>query len=105
MFNCSGHNAPAKEKHPPYSTLLSLEQSKCFTPGSADSHITDRAAVLSFHHLHLFLLNAGRVFVTYEADNDKHVNEIINFVALLRHNGFDTHVRAGFLNVLNTGTV
>ncbi|KAI4786584.1 hypothetical protein KUCAC02_037022 [Chaenocephalus aceratus] len=33
-----------------------------------------------------------RVFVTYEADNDKHVNEIINFVALLRHNGFDTHI-------------
>lgn len=30
--------------------------------------------------------------MTYEADNDKHVNEIINFVALLRHNGFDTHV-------------
>lgn len=40
----------------------------------------------------LCLLNTGRVFVTYEADNDKHVNEIINFVALLRHNGFDTHV-------------
>ncbi|KAM9358202.1 uncharacterized protein traf3ip2l [Symphorus nematophorus] len=33
-----------------------------------------------------------RVFVTYEADNDKHVNEVINFVALLRHNGFDTHI-------------
>ncbi|XP_059197521.1 uncharacterized protein traf3ip2l [Centropristis striata] len=53
------HNAPAKEKHPP-STSLSLEQ--------------------------------RRVFVTYEADNDKHVNEVINFVALLRHNGFDTHI-------------
>ncbi|TMS20341.1 Adapter protein CIKS [Larimichthys crocea] len=55
-----GHNAPAKEKNPPCSTPLSLEQ--------------------------------RRVFVTYEADNDKHVNEIINFVALLRHNGFDTHI-------------
>ncbi|XP_042340044.1 E3 ubiquitin ligase TRAF3IP2 [Plectropomus leopardus] len=55
-----GRNAPAKEKHPPPSTSLSLEQRK--------------------------------VFVTYEADNDKHVNEIINFVALLRHNGFDTHI-------------
>lgn len=42
--------------------------------------------------IRLCLLNTGRVFVTYEADNDKHVNEIINFVALLRHNGFDTHV-------------
>ncbi|XP_060885981.1 E3 ubiquitin ligase TRAF3IP2 [Labrus mixtus] len=37
-------------------------------------------------------LEQRRVFVTYEADNDKHVNEIINFVALLRHNGFDTHI-------------
>ncbi|XP_024134614.1 adapter protein CIKS [Oryzias melastigma] len=37
-------------------------------------------------------LEQRRVFVTYEADDDKHVNEIINFVALLRHNGFDTHI-------------
>ncbi|XP_056133580.1 E3 ubiquitin ligase TRAF3IP2 [Lampris incognitus] len=37
-------------------------------------------------------LEQRKVFVTYEADNDKHVNEIINFVALLRHNGFDTHI-------------
>lgn len=36
---------------------------------------------------------AGKVFVTYEADSEKHVKEIINFVALLRHNGFYTHVR------------
>ncbi|XP_073332630.1 uncharacterized protein traf3ip2l [Pagrus major] len=55
-----GLNTPVKEKNPPCSTPLSLEQ--------------------------------RRVFVTYEADNDKHVNEIINFVALLRHNGFDTHI-------------
>lgn len=55
-----GRNTRVPEKHPPYSTPLSLEQ--------------------------------RRVFVTYEADNDKHVNEIINFVALLRHNGFDTHI-------------
>ncbi|XP_048855155.1 E3 ubiquitin ligase TRAF3IP2 isoform X1 [Brienomyrus brachyistius] len=33
-----------------------------------------------------------KVFVTYEADNDKHVDEIIKFVALLRHNGFDMHI-------------
>lgn len=58
-YKQTGHNAPAKEKHP-HSTPLSLEQRK--------------------------------VFVTYEADNDKHVNEVIKFVALLRHNGFDTHI-------------
>ncbi|KTF85778.1 hypothetical protein cypCar_00027116, partial [Cyprinus carpio] len=33
-----------------------------------------------------------KVFVTYEADSEKHVKEIINFVALLRHNGFYTHI-------------
>ncbi|KAM4574573.1 uncharacterized protein traf3ip2l isoform 1-T2 [Fundulus diaphanus] len=59
-FTHVGHNVPVKERHPTYSTPLSLEQ--------------------------------RRVFVTYEADNDKHVNEIIKFVALLRHNGFDTHI-------------
>ncbi|XP_010898987.1 adapter protein CIKS [Esox lucius] len=37
-------------------------------------------------------LEQRRVFVTYEADSDKHVNQIIRFVALLRHNGFDTHI-------------
>ncbi|XP_061091505.1 E3 ubiquitin ligase TRAF3IP2-like isoform X2 [Conger conger] len=36
--------------------------------------------------------HTGKVFVTYEADCEKHVNEIIKFVALLRHNGFDTHI-------------
>ncbi|KAM9761544.1 uncharacterized protein traf3ip2l [Menidia menidia] len=37
-------------------------------------------------------LEQRKVFVTYEADSDKHVSNIINFVALLRHNGFDTHI-------------
>ncbi|RXN00131.1 Adapter protein CIKS [Acipenser ruthenus] len=34
----------------------------------------------------------GKVFVTYEADSDMHVREILNFVSLLRGNGFDTHI-------------
>ncbi|XP_031431088.1 E3 ubiquitin ligase TRAF3IP2 [Clupea harengus] len=33
-----------------------------------------------------------KVFVTYETDNDEHVKEVIKFVALLRHNGFFTHI-------------
>ncbi|KAI1885113.1 hypothetical protein AGOR_G00216840 [Albula goreensis] len=37
-------------------------------------------------------LEQRKVFVTYEADNEKHVNEIIKFVALLRHNGFDMRI-------------
>ncbi|XP_064792324.1 E3 ubiquitin ligase TRAF3IP2 isoform X1 [Oncorhynchus masou masou] len=63
----SGHMSP----HPnPCSASLSVEQ-----PGSAPLSVEQR-----------------RVFVTYEADSDKHVKQIINFVALLRHNGFDTHI-------------
>ncbi|XP_063057005.1 E3 ubiquitin ligase TRAF3IP2 isoform X2 [Engraulis encrasicolus] len=33
-----------------------------------------------------------KVFVTYEKDSDEHQKEVINFVALLRHNGFFTHI-------------
>nr|XP_055069111.1 E3 ubiquitin ligase TRAF3IP2 isoform X2 [Misgurnus anguillicaudatus] len=40
----------------------------------------------------LLSLEQRKVFVTYEADSEKHVKEIINFVALLRHNGFYTHI-------------
>ncbi|MGH0142093.1 UNVERIFIED_CONTAM: hypothetical protein FKN15_023029 [Acipenser sinensis] len=42
--------------------------------------------------LFLFFFFAGKVFVTYEADSDMHVREILNFVSLLRGNGFDTHI-------------
>lgn len=89
---CSGHSVPVKEKHPAYSSPLSLEQSKC-CPLLAVAALAEMRLLLKAH---LLLFNAGKVFVTYEADNDKHVNEIIKFVALLRHNGFDTHVRTGF---------
>uniref|UniRef100_A0A8C1X1Y0 E3 ubiquitin ligase TRAF3IP2 n=1 Tax=Cyprinus carpio TaxID=7962 RepID=A0A8C1X1Y0_CYPCA len=33
-----------------------------------------------------------KVFVTYEADSEEHLKEIIKFVSLLRNNGFDTHI-------------
>lgn len=33
-----------------------------------------------------------KVFVTYATDNDKHVGEVINFVALLMTNGFETQI-------------
>ena len=42
------------------------------------------------------LSSTGKVFVTYESDSEDHVKEIIKFVALLRHNGFDTHVQYQF---------
>ncbi|KAK3533681.1 hypothetical protein QTP70_024001 [Hemibagrus guttatus] len=34
----------------------------------------------------------GKVFVTYEVDSEDHLKEVIKFVALLRNNGFDTHI-------------
>ncbi|KAK1896994.1 Chromodomain-helicase-DNA-binding protein 1-like, partial [Dissostichus eleginoides] len=62
-------------------------------PGAGFSHIDYMApAKQKQPHSTPLSLEQRRVFVTYEADNDKHVNEIINFVALLRHNGFDTHI-------------
>ncbi|KAK5907816.1 hypothetical protein CesoFtcFv8_005627 [Champsocephalus esox] len=62
-------------------------------PGAGCSHIDYMApAKQKQPHSTPLSLEQRRVFVTYEADNDKHVNEIINFVALLRHNGFDTHI-------------
>ncbi|XP_034093545.1 adapter protein CIKS-like isoform X2 [Gymnodraco acuticeps] len=62
-------------------------------PGAGFSHIDYMApAKQKQPHNTSLSLEQRRVFVTYEADNDKHVNEIINFVALLRHNGFDTHI-------------
>ncbi|XP_069744834.1 E3 ubiquitin ligase TRAF3IP2 [Narcine bancroftii] len=33
-----------------------------------------------------------KVFVTYATDNDRHVGEVINFVALLIRNGFETQI-------------
>ncbi|KAJ8252743.1 hypothetical protein GJAV_G00205080 [Gymnothorax javanicus] len=55
---------------------------------SAHPHLNKKisagSAPLSLEH--------RKVFVTYEADSDRHVNEIIKFVALLRHNGFDTRI-------------
>ncbi|XP_067287285.1 E3 ubiquitin ligase TRAF3IP2 [Pseudorasbora parva] len=33
-----------------------------------------------------------KVFVTYEADSEAHLKEILKFVALLRNNGFDMHI-------------
>ncbi len=41
----------------------------------------------------VFSLHTGKVFVTYEADTEEHLKEIIKFGSLLRNNGFDTHVQ------------
>lgn len=63
-------------------------------PGPAYTHIgsNDKAKGKTSSFNSPLSIEQRRVFVTYEADSDKHVNEVINFVALLRHNGFDTHI-------------
>lgn len=47
--------------------------------------------------MNVLIFLPGKVFVTYATDNDKHVGEVINFVALLMTNGFETQV--GFVMV------
>ncbi|XP_068174636.1 E3 ubiquitin ligase TRAF3IP2 [Antennarius striatus] len=76
------------QAHGPY------EPGDCRRHGSGYTHIGPKALAKenSPPYSTQLSLEQRRVFVTYEADNDKHVNEIINFVALLRHNGFDTHI-------------
>ncbi|XP_037530964.1 uncharacterized protein LOC119408198 [Nematolebias whitei] len=66
----------------------------CRLPAAAFGQIGPNALTKDRHLAYStpLSLEQRRVFVTYEADSDKHVNQIINFVALLRHNGFDTHI-------------
>ncbi|XP_047443233.1 E3 ubiquitin ligase TRAF3IP2 isoform X2 [Mugil cephalus] len=91
------NRGPALNKHPwpQYHPANSpYDPGDCRLPGPGFAHLGHNAPVKE-KHLPLstpLSLEQRRVFVTYEADNDKHVNEIINFVALLRHNGFDTHI-------------
>lgn len=77
--------------NPAYSPYYPDEYSM---PGSGFTHTGQNIPVKRRHPTCSppLSLEQRRVFVTYEADNDKHVNEIIKFVALLRHNGFDTHI-------------
>ncbi|XP_018605641.1 adapter protein CIKS isoform X1 [Scleropages formosus] len=89
----SPHHFPRPEYHWPYRPHgpdpcgchdVGFAQSSGYPPPQAQQKVTRPIAPLS--------LAQRKAFVTYEADSDKHVNEIIKFVALLRHNGFDTHI-------------
>lgn len=71
-------SCPNKSKH---SDLDFIPRNTSFHPQSSSVPST---APLS--------LEQRKVFVTYEADDEQHVKEVINFVALLRHNGFYTHI-------------
>ncbi|XP_061091504.1 E3 ubiquitin ligase TRAF3IP2-like isoform X1 [Conger conger] len=87
----SPHHSPRPGHHRPYGHP---GPDHCGCQGTGSTHSVNP-------HAHLrqntalctpLSLEQRKVFVTYEADCEKHVNEIIKFVALLRHNGFDTHI-------------
>ncbi|XP_041863147.1 E3 ubiquitin ligase TRAF3IP2 [Melanotaenia boesemani] len=82
---------PWPQYHPAYGPYYAAD---CRFPGAQFTQIDPSAPAKERepNYSTPLSLEQRKVFVTYEADNDKHVNEIINFVALLRHNGFDTHI-------------
>ncbi|XP_033867087.2 E3 ubiquitin ligase TRAF3IP2 [Acipenser ruthenus] len=66
----------------------------CGPPGTVATqraHTTEPSKTNGMYSMPL-PLEQRKVFVTYEADSDMHVREILNFVSLLRGNGFDTHI-------------
>lgn len=84
------HQIPRPGLHPLYRLHCPTEGRP---PGAGSLHNCPNDPATQKNPPHGALsLEQRKVFVTYEADNDKHINEIINFVALLRHNGFDTHI-------------
>ncbi|XP_035267230.1 adapter protein CIKS-like isoform X1 [Anguilla anguilla] len=87
----SPHQSPRPGYHLPY-RHPGPDHCGCPEAGSTQSvyphaHLRQNTAICA-----PLSLEQRKVFVTYEADSEKHVNEIIKFVALLRHNGFDTHI-------------
>ncbi|KAK2858280.1 hypothetical protein Q7C36_006199 [Tachysurus vachellii] len=77
--------------HMPYSSSFS-SNSKPSDPEINPRHKSFHPQPKSVPSTAPLSLEQRKVFVTYEADNEKHVKEVINFVALLRHNGFYTHI-------------
>ncbi|KAI5109513.1 hypothetical protein C0J45_0910 [Silurus meridionalis] len=77
--------------HVPYSSSWS-RNSKPSDPELNPRHESFHPQPKSVSSTATLSLEQRKVFVTYEADNENHVKEVINFVALLRHNGFYTHI-------------
>ncbi|KAJ8351818.1 hypothetical protein SKAU_G00232940 [Synaphobranchus kaupii] len=90
----SPHQSPRPGYHLSYAHPVLPGPDRCGCPNTGSTHSV-------YPHTHLrqntalcapLSLEQRKVFVTYEADCEKHVNEIIKFVALLRHNGFYTRI-------------
>ncbi|XP_051996297.1 uncharacterized protein LOC127653606 isoform X1 [Xyrauchen texanus] len=92
VYQVDQGSRPRPHYHMPYWPLCPENSRKSASEFTLSGHtslytrakLTQSTAPLS--------LEQRKVFVTYEADSEKHVKEIINFVALLRHNGFYTHI-------------
>ncbi|XP_033865618.1 E3 ubiquitin ligase TRAF3IP2-like [Acipenser ruthenus] len=81
--------------HPPGYYLPPPGPPCCRPPGTVTTqraHTTTEPSKTNGMYSMPLPLEQRKVFVTYEADSDMHVREILNFVSLLRGNGFDTHI-------------
>ncbi|KAI4877076.1 hypothetical protein NFI96_017050 [Prochilodus magdalenae] len=85
----SGRVSSGLRQHNPGNSQLSEEQMQpvAFRVSLPPSHPPS-----SFSHPPPPPSETGKVFVTYEADSEDHLKEVIKFVSLLRSNGFDTHI-------------
>ncbi|XP_041128161.1 uncharacterized protein LOC121327902 [Polyodon spathula] len=82
--------------HPPGYHLPRTPGAPCCRPPGIGTtqraHTTTEPSKTNGMYSRLLPLEQRKVFVTYEADSEMHVREILHFVSLLRGNGFDTHI-------------
>ncbi|XP_050978079.1 E3 ubiquitin ligase TRAF3IP2 [Labeo rohita] len=86
------HHCSSRPRHqPPYrpSGLIQYRQMDTRFSENGNASVNSRQASQGITHLPQ---EQRKVFVTYEADSEEHLKEIIKFVSLLRNNGFDTHI-------------
>ncbi|KAK2874676.1 hypothetical protein QQF64_003364 [Cirrhinus molitorella] len=84
MSSRPGHQLPYRPSGP-----MQYRQMDTRFSENGNASVNSRQASQCITHLPQ---EQRKVFVTYEADNEEHLKEIIKFVSLLRNNGFDTHI-------------
>ncbi|XP_018957153.2 E3 ubiquitin ligase TRAF3IP2 [Cyprinus carpio] len=87
VHHCSsrpGHQPPYRPSGLPQYRRMDTRSSE-----NGNASVNSRQASQCVTHLPQ---EQRKVFVTYEADSEEHLKEIIKFVSLLRNNGFDTHI-------------
>ncbi|KAF4107772.1 E3 ubiquitin ligase TRAF3IP2 [Onychostoma macrolepis] len=86
------HHCSSRPGHqPPYrpSGLMQYREMDTRFSEKGNASVNPRQATQCITHLPQ---EQRKVFVTYEADSEEHLKEIIKFGSLLRNNGFDTHI-------------